>query len=303
MIIIMKKTFIFFFLFSIFFLNSLDLYAFNTNESQLTFVSYSTHLHSTNGWNNTENVFSLDIDLVDTPLFDSVNYELELTAIESVIKTIKFGIYNSLGTFYTAGAYDTELIFTFSHSPIQQIVSVNVDFYYNATIYNYTLSNTYSIDDYPNIRLSINQNDYYIGFALGDNYDEVSTTSFLNRFEYSDDDDTINNFGIKILDINNTAVHDSFRTTTSDTYGVSPDLMTKIALFYYTKGYDVGENAGYSNALNGLNGGSWLLGFTAGVIDILSLEVVPNFPLALFVFIPLFFGLINFVFRLGGRRV
>jgi len=73
--------------------------------------------------------------------------------------------------------------------------------------------------------------------------------------------------------------------------------------FGYSDGFSDGQTDGYNTAVNDqLGAGDWLVEFIAGAVGVLGVTILPGVPLGLFVFIPLFFGLISFVYRLGGRK-
>jgi hypothetical protein len=62
--------------------------------------------------------------------------------------------------------------------------------------------------------------------------------------------------------------------------------------------YNDGYNAGVAEELDT----NYLLSFVQGSIAVLGAPILPNITLGVFVFIPLFFGFIAFLFRLGGKR-
>lgn len=78
----------------------------------------------------------------------------------------------------------------------------------------------------------------------------------------------------------------------------------------YLDGNVAGLETGYNNGyVDGFDDGvlsdvdtSWLLNFVSGTVNVLGVTIVPGISLGVFVFIPLFFGFIGFIYRLGGRR-
>lgn len=62
--------------------------------------------------------------------------------------------------------------------------------------------------------------------------------------------------------------------------------------------YNDGYNAGVAEELDT----NYLLSFVQGSLAVLGAPILPNITLGVFVFIPLFFGFIAFLFRLGGKR-
>lgn len=62
--------------------------------------------------------------------------------------------------------------------------------------------------------------------------------------------------------------------------------------------YNDGYNAGVSEELDT----NYLLSFVQGSLAVLNAPILPNITLGVFVFIPLFFGFVAFLFRLGGKR-
>ena len=66
----------------------------------------------------------------------------------------------------------------------------------------------------------------------------------------------------------------------------------------YQFGYNDGYNAGVTEELDT----NYLLSFVQGSIAVLGAPILPNITLGVFVFIPLFFGFVAFLFRLGGKR-
>ena len=66
----------------------------------------------------------------------------------------------------------------------------------------------------------------------------------------------------------------------------------------YQFGYNDGYNAGVAEELDT----NYLLSFVQGSIAVLGAPILPNITLGVFVFIPLFFGFVGFLFRLGGKR-
>jgi hypothetical protein len=62
--------------------------------------------------------------------------------------------------------------------------------------------------------------------------------------------------------------------------------------------YNDGYNAGVAEELDT----NYLLSFVQGSLAVLNAPILPNITLGVFVFIPLFFGFIAFLFRLGGKR-
>lgn len=62
--------------------------------------------------------------------------------------------------------------------------------------------------------------------------------------------------------------------------------------------YNDGYNAGVAEELDT----DYLLSFVQGSLAVLNAPILPNITLGVFVFIPLFFGFVAFLFRLGGKR-
>lgn len=62
--------------------------------------------------------------------------------------------------------------------------------------------------------------------------------------------------------------------------------------------YNDGYNTGVAEELDT----NYLLSFVQGSLAVLNAPILPNITLGVFVFIPLFFGFIAFLFRLGGKR-
>lgn len=66
-------------------------------------------------------------------------------------------------------------------------------------------------------------------------------------------------------------------------------------------GYQYGYATGFDDGIVSDVDTSWVLGFTTGAMNVLGVSIIPGITLGVFVFVPLFFGFVGFIYRVGKR--
>lgn len=139
-----------------------------------------------------------------------------------------------------------------------------------------------------------------IGYTLDDgSYNDlisISSDSFTYSFVNNETNGTITNFYISI-ELKNSDYIKSFSVKSITMYGQNDQEQI------YNSAYQNGYTTGYNSAKDtySANGEfSFMISAFNGLGEILNMQILPNVPLWVFVAIPLFFGLIAFIFKLIG---
>lgn len=139
-----------------------------------------------------------------------------------------------------------------------------------------------------------------IGYTLEDgSYNDltsISSNSFTYSFVNNETNGTITNFYIDI-GLKNSDYIKSFSVKNITMYGQNDQ--EQIYNSAYQKGYTTGYNSAKETYATEGNF-SFMVSAFNGLGEILNIEVLPNVPIWVFVAIPLFFGLIAFIFKLIG---
>lgn len=139
-----------------------------------------------------------------------------------------------------------------------------------------------------------------IGYTLEDgSYNDltsISSDSFTYSFLNNETNGTITNFYIDI-GLKNSDYIKSFSVKNITMYGQNDQ--EQIYNSAYQQGYATGYNSAKETYATEGNF-SFMVSAFNGLGEILNIEVLPNVPIWVFVAIPLFFGLIAFIFKLIG---
>jgi hypothetical protein len=241
-------------------------------------------------------------------------------SIDNFTNGIQISLIDSYGSFNLSHNYQVALLWTFVDTGTNY--NFDAELYYTTTttsqdyLNNWNLINADSISiskgesfiPYVAYDLSFIQEDLeddanYISVNLGSNIIQFELPPYQGTFD-SENTSSSYNFGFKLFD-----TYTTYITANDILFDVDVDVSIvrddNINQWYDSVNTSYAQSYGaykYNQGVEDVINPGFLLNFVSGTVDIMNVEILPNFPLATFVFIPLFFGLLTFFFRLVGKR-
>ena len=239
--------------------------------------------------------------------------------IDNFTNGIQISLVNTNGGYNTSYNYQVVLLWQFSDA--------GNDYYFDADLYwtttttsqnywdwNFLSANAIYIDkvesfipyvayDLSFIQENAEDDANYISVNLGNHKIKFDLPTYNGNFD-TENTSSIYNLAFKLFDNYTTFIdpNDILNNTNVDISIVRDDNLNA---WYDNVGTSYNQSYGaymYYEGVKNINSPNWLISMISGTIGILGVEVIPNFPLATFVFIPLFFGLLTFFFKLTGKR-